>query len=177
MLGEQIKVISANCQGLRNKSKRVDVINYFKTLCPNIICLQDTHLTEQEETELKLLSKCTCLMSGVKTNSRGVAILFMNNFDFKILNSKADDQGNLIYADIEIDTVSLRLVNIYAPNVDNPAFFHYVNDIIEENSLDHLVLCGDFNLVLNPELDCSNYVSINNPKARLTLIETLVYIT
>ena len=35
------------------------------------------------------------------------------------------------------------------------------------------MLCGDFNLVLNPRMDCSNYVSINNPNARQTLIETL----
>ena len=39
--------------------------------------------------------------------------------------------------------------------------------------MDHIVLCGDFNLVLNPRMDCSNYVSINNPNAHHTLIETL----
>ena len=39
--------------------------------------------------------------------------------------------------------------------------------------MDHIVLCGDLNLVLDPKIDCSNYVSINNPKARQTLIEIL----
>ena len=28
------------------------------------------------------------------------------------------------------------------------------------------MICGDFNLVLNPEIDCNNYKWVNNPRPR-----------
>ena len=75
MSGEQIKLVSANCQGLRDKSKRYDVWNYFLNLNPNIVCLQDTHLTKQDENELSIITESRCFLSGLRTNSRGVAII------------------------------------------------------------------------------------------------------
>ena len=172
-MSEGITVLSANCQGLRDKSKRADVINFLQSLRPNIICLQDTHLTKDEENELRSISNCACLISGLKTNSHGVAILVMNNFECKISNSSPDVNGNMIYADLNIGSLSLRLVNIYAPNTDSPQFFEGINALINENTMDYFVICGDFNLVLDPSLDSSNYVSINNPRAHQTLIESL----
>ena len=54
LLGNQVRVLSANCQGLRDKAKRQDVISYFKDLKPSILCLQDTHLTIKEENNLRM---------------------------------------------------------------------------------------------------------------------------
>ena len=48
-----IKVLSANCQGLRNQEKKIDVLTYFKENKVNILCLQDTHLIENDIPELK----------------------------------------------------------------------------------------------------------------------------
>ena len=31
-------------------------------------------------------------------------------------------------------------------------------------------MCGDWNLVLKPEKDCSNYLHVNNPKARMMVL-------
>ena len=89
------------------------------------------------------------------------------------INKATDDKGNLIYVDIDIGLVCLRLINIYAPNWDSPSFFERLNQLIEENTMDHLIIYGDFNLVLNPEMDCSNYLNINNPKSRRVLLETI----
>ena len=39
---------------------------------------------------------------------------------------------------------------------------------------DNIIVCGDWNLVINPDLDTNNYLQINNPRARqevLNLIE------
>lgn len=38
---------------------------------------------------------------------------------------------------------------------------------------EYFILCGDFNLVLNPDIDTYNYISINNPKAREKLLEIM----
>ena len=48
-----IKVLSANCQGLRTYQKRIDVLSYMKDTWASIVCLQDTHLTEQDINSVK----------------------------------------------------------------------------------------------------------------------------
>ena len=83
MIGEQIKIVSVNCQGLRNKTKRLDVWNYLSRLDPNILCLQDTHLTKQDENDLSLMMDSKCLLSGTRTNSCGVVIILRNNFNYQ----------------------------------------------------------------------------------------------
>ena len=48
-----IKVLSANCQGLRNMEKRTDVLSYFKETGASIVCLQDTHLLPKDVGSVK----------------------------------------------------------------------------------------------------------------------------
>ena len=79
-----LKVLSANCQGLRNCEKRNDVLTYFKEMGANIICLQDTHLTQRDIFEIKKLWKGDIFLSGDRTNSRGVAILLNHNFEYTV---------------------------------------------------------------------------------------------
>lgn len=35
------------------------------------------------------------------------------------------------------------------------------------------IICGDWNLIIDPDLDCENYKYINNPKARAVVKELL----
>ena len=85
IVGEQLKILFANFQGLRDRTKKIDVLNYFLQLNPNIISLQDTHLTADDENLLKLASNCNCFISGSRTNADGVAILLKENFAHKVI--------------------------------------------------------------------------------------------
>ena len=38
---------------------------------------------------------------------------------------------------------------------------------------EYYILCGDFNLVLDQDLDTYNYTNVNNPKAREKLLEIM----
>ena len=80
VIGESIKVLSANCQGLQNNKKMVDVLKYMKEKRPNILCLQDTHWTHSDEKLIKQNWDGEVIIHGVKKNARGVAILFDKNF-------------------------------------------------------------------------------------------------
>ena len=167
-----IRVLSANCQGLRDKDKRYDVLSYLKDTGASIVCLQDTHLLQEDISSVKKIWP-NCYVHGVRTNSRGVAILLADNFDYKILHHFHDVDGNLIQLIIECNSIKLNLINIYAPNQDNPTFFENLKHIASQEDTDYIVICGDFNLVLNPKMDCQNYVHINNPKARSTVLDTM----
>ena len=74
--------------------------------------------------------------------------------------------ANLLILDLNIPSISVRFINIYAPYLDTPAFFQNLTEIIAQNKQDYLVICGDFNLFMNPYLDSYNYVNINNTKSR-----------
>ena len=50
---DKIKVISANCRGLKEKSKKNDILNYLEDKNTDIICLQNTHLMESDAIDLK----------------------------------------------------------------------------------------------------------------------------
>ena len=79
--------------------------------------------------------------------------------------------GNLLLVDLQLSGFSLRIINIYAPNIDNPQFFDKVRKYIEDSSETYTIVCGDLNLVLDPKLDSNNYMSVNNPQSRLKALE------
>lgn len=107
------------------------------------------------------------------SNSRGVCILFNNNFEFKIHGEKKDRGGNLLALDLSIEDNRVTLINIYGPNSDNPQFNESIRYIFLEFDNEYYILCGDFNLALNPLQDTHNYCGINNPKARCKVLEVM----
>ena len=101
-------------------------------------------------------------------------ILLNNNFEQKVKKVKTDKNGNYILLDIDIQGKEITLANIYGPNEDNPNFYETLKRNIAEFENENVIICGDWNLVLDFEKDCYNYLHINNPRARnvvLSLIE------
>ena len=65
------------------------------------------------------------------------------------------------------------LVNLYGPNNDNPQFYENLIKIISEFENENVIKCGDWNFVINPEIDSFNYLHINIPKARQIVLNLL----
>ena len=172
-MSNSIKLLSANCQGLGDNTKCVDVLNYLDQLKCDITCLQDTHWIEKDIKKIKNLWPGEVLLSGFKRNSRGVAILLKKTFEFTIMDTYSDNSGNLLVVDLKTSEMSIKIINIYAPNVDSPSFFKRIFEIIDNSSLDYFLLCGDFNLVLDPTVDCYNYKNINNPQSQNLLLSSM----
>ena len=51
--------------------------------------------------------------------------------------------------DMEIDNKVLTLVNIYAPNKDNPSFSQNLLDHLLSFECEEIIMGGDFNLVMD----------------------------
>lgn len=162
-----------NCQGLSNKDARADTLNFLRSKSYSVYFLQDTHFTSKDEKYIRTQWGYECFFSNFSSQSRGVAILFNNNFEFQLHNIEKDDNGNKLILDITIEGKRVLLINIYAPNKDDPHFFHTIMaDIVTYDN--PVILAGDFNLVLNPEQDTFDYVNINNPKARDMVLDILI---
>ena len=133
--------------------------------------MQDTHFTNDDLNFITSQWGYKLFHSPGTRDSRGVAILFNNNFEYTIIEEKKDDIGNMIWLEIEIEKkFTVNLVNIYGPNKDSPQFYKDLNDSLTNSNNDFTVICGDFNLVQDFDVDCFNYSTLNNPKARLELL-------
>ena len=170
---EGINILTLNCQGLGDKNKRKDVFSYLRCRKYNIACLQDTHFTPEIENMVRAEWGYECHFSSFKSNSRGVAVLFNNNFEYKVLKETKGNDGNFLALDLEIANNKLTLITVYGPNTDSPSFYDKITEVIGLYGNDSFIVCGDFNLVINPQQDCENYRNINNPKAREKILEIM----
>ena len=116
---ESVKVLSANCQGLRNYQKRSDILQYFRETNASIVCLQDTHLLKSDIPSVKQIWNY-CYLHGTKTNSRGVAILLNNNFEHEVIEHNED--GKYLQLILRCSSIKINLINIYAQTNDEPHF-------------------------------------------------------
>ena len=159
-----------NCRGLGDLAKRKDVFNFLKQKAYSIYCIQDTHFTAKEESFIRSMWGFEIYNCPGTSESRGVAILFNNNFEFKVNSVAKDDDGNFIALNICIEkNIELLLVNIYGPNRDTPSFYMNLKQFIQGNEHDFVVISGDFNLVQDAKLDYYNYKHINNPRSKQEL--------
>ena len=168
-----LKISSLNCQGLGASKKRRDVLQYLRQKHYSVYFLQDTHFSKKMERQIRAEWGFECILSCNNSRSRGVAILLNNNFDFKIQKAVVDTNGNYILLLIKTFNIEILLVNIYGPNKDNPDFFYVIKNKIEDFGTQNVVVGGDWNLVLNPNLDYCNYKNIKNAKAREKLIDIM----
>ncbi len=88
----------------------------------------------------------------------------------RLINKSEDSQAEIIQGRLQLlkinllNNTTLALINIYGPNNDDLHFFATVEKTITENSSETMILGGDFNNVLNYELDKLNGNSSTNKK-------------
>ena len=130
--------------------------------------LQETHVKSESQNHLRSIWGYNCFTCGHSTASKGVAILFNNTFTYKIHNILRDDNGSFLILDITIFEDRITLANIYGPSErDEPDYFDKIFQIIERMGNRQVVTGGDWNVILNPELDARNYRSYNpRPRSR-----------
>lgn len=173
-MGDKVQIISMNVQGLGDKVKRKDVLNFLKSKKYSICFLQDTHFDRKEENYIRSQWGFDCYFSFYNTQSRGVAILVNNNFEFKFKSIEQDCNGNLLILNCNIGEKNVVLAAIYGPNRDSPEFYENLCQRLSKYENTQFIIGGDFNLTINPDIDCYNYVNINNPNARNSVINMMV---
>ena len=148
-----IELRSFNARGLRDSKKRRELFHYFHKREAGIILIQEAHCTKEIENLWRAEWGYTVLFSHGSSDARGVCILFKPNFFLEIHKVYSDENGRYLIVDITIGNMRLTLSNLYAPNEDQPKFFENIINIIENIPNDNRVIGGDFNLVLNLDLD------------------------
>ena len=168
-----ITIASLNARGLASNEKRKDVFSWLKDKQFSIYCLQDVHWVKENEPTYLADWGLNCVFNSYRGNSRGVAILFNDNFQYEIHNSFADQNGNYLILDITICDNRMTLINMYGPNQDQPQFFQDIYTVTQSIDNASIIWCGDWNLVMDYNKDTKNYSNRNNPRARQKVIDIM----
>ena len=151
------KFISLNVRGISNFRKRRTIFTWCRKQKADVIFLQETHSTKDNELLWKREWGAPFFCSHGANNSRGVAILIRNNFDCAVEEIVTDANGRYIMLKVLLRGERAILVNIYGPNRDNKLvdFYHSVLQSIKTNDFDsdNIIMGGDFNCPLNPIVD------------------------
>lgn len=119
----------------------------------DIVLVQETHSVT--DTERSWLSDWggRILFNHGSTNSLGTAILIKNR-NIKVNNFRIVLQGRVSLLEFTHESQDYCLVNVYAPNVDNT---DYLENLLYEtygrDKNDFIILAGDWNTVINNDLD------------------------
>ena len=141
---QPLTLVSWNVRGIRSQAKKTKIMNYITKLNADICLLQETHLSKSEEKN----------MIGPQ---RGVTILIHRRVPFILNSTVLDPEGRYIIIQTTIFNKVFTIVNLYAPNNDDPAFFHTLFSQISNLTANSItIIGGDFNTVLNPSIDRSN---------------------
>ena len=150
-------------RGLRDDKKRRAIFNYYKKRA-DILCFQETHSDLNTQKIWRTEWGGVCFFAHCSSASAGVCILINRNFYCNVNKVLIDHKGRYVICELimENDT-KLTICAIYAPNTDSPSFF----EALSQNLMDfeqQKIIIGDFNLVLNAEIDRYGS-SYNNKKA------------
>lgn len=163
-----VKVVSWNINGCGNPVKRKKVLSYLKLHQTDIAFIQETHLKDEEVKKFKRDWVGHVFYSSFSNKKNGVLILVHKMLNFSLVRELADANGRIICIETIINGMELTLCNIYAPNKEEPSFFHEVNRILG-NVQGQVVLAGDFNQVIDGALDRSRFSRTVIPKDRAAI--------
>ena len=114
-----IRFLSWNVKG---PVKRTRIFLQLKRLNPDVVFLQETHLRVSDHSRLRSNWVNQYFHSNFNSRSRGVAILINKRRNLVILDVKVDTYGRYVIVTGTIYQTPVILVNIYAPNWDDPDF-------------------------------------------------------
>lgn len=157
----KLKTISLNVRGIRTFEKRKSIFNWLIKQNSDICFLQETYSTEETENLWKSQWPGEIYFAHGSIHSRGVAILIRKGFDFELKSLRSDEEGRYLILKANIQDATFLLINVYAPNITTKQslFFQTLSDLIAEDEPSvpdcKILLGGDFNVTLDPALDCS----------------------
>ena len=146
-------VQTCNVRGLRDKNKRRQFFRYVHEKKIDICLVQETHATKSVQRRWRNEFGGKMLFANGENNAKGVAIMINRNFDCKISDIEKSMKGRWIIVKITVNKISLNICCMYSPNDDDVEFFMDLTGRLIEKESDHTIWGGDFNKVLNEEMD------------------------
>ena len=153
-----LSLMTWNVRGMRNKKKRDTIFRILKLNKVDIVFLQETYLLEEDMSSIDKQWGGTIHYLPGTHHSGGLLTLFSNKIDTNDISLLGKSDRSITSRFGFVDE-QITLHNIYAPCVLNERirFFQKLKHIVKSNEslndLNHTIVAGDFNSVLNNDLD------------------------
>lgn len=149
---DSIFLCTLNVNGIRSKFKRNTVFKYLRQQKYDIICLQETYITDSDYDQWKKEWGGDLFYTSVSKQRMGQVILLRKGLQFAM--EKEINSDRILSLSFMTDKGKINVINAYAPTIANEkkifldTLANYLNNIEGE-----VILCGDFNCVLDNDKD------------------------
>lgn len=127
-----------------------------KTHNADILCIQETHFQELKTPKCSHKDFPHVFLACTPGHKRGgVLIALRNTLSFQLQDVTLDPNGRYIILKGDINSHPYTLVALYAPNSHQVCFPSRLLRKVRAHQYGNLVLCGDFNHIVDPSLDTS----------------------
>jgi exonuclease III len=145
-----LSLLTLNVNGLSSPIKRHYLANWIKKEEPIICCLQETHLIDINKHWPRVKGWKKIYQANDHWKQAGVGILISDKVNFKLTLIKWDKKGHSILIKGEIHQKEIRIINLYAPNVNTPNFIKYTLKDLNTYVNSRTVIVRDLNTPLSP---------------------------
>ena len=166
-------ICSFNVRGLGQIKKRRNVFNFLEKNNFDICFLQETHSKLEVEPLWTRESNQHMYFSGRSSASGGVCFIVKRSLHFNLIYHKEIIPGKIQALKLNIDDKDIVFLNIYGPNNDDAAFFETLYDFLGENDEEQFIIGGDFNTVLDSNLDKFGGIEGSHKKCREKLLTVM----
>uniref|UniRef100_A0A3B3D4Y1 exodeoxyribonuclease III n=1 Tax=Oryzias melastigma TaxID=30732 RepID=A0A3B3D4Y1_ORYME len=149
----EIKIITLNVKGINHVVKRRKILTGLKKDKVHVALLQETHLTDLEHLKLRQDWVGQVFFASYTSKSRVVAIIIHKHLPFTLDKVVRDREGRFVLITGFMYGEQIMIGSVYAPNSYESSFYSKLLAEISAICPDSVVLGGDFNCGLAPNLD------------------------
>lgn len=130
----ELKIGSLNLNGARDENKRASFFRLCSLKKLDIIFVQETHSTADNEVDWKREWEGDVFLSHKTSNSCGVGILFSKSFNPQSVECEEVIKGRLLKIRAIYENVQFVFITVYAPTVgiERLTFLDTVSDVIRD---------------------------------------------
>ena len=169
----EVSIACFNIQGLGVGTKKGDrKLQSIIGLKSTITVVVDAHCSDHKISLLR--SKFRNQMArydivGTNSDLRGILIFIERNSGITIDNLVIIDNSTLTFDAILADQTTVHVIGVYGPSADTPSYWDRAFELYNASEQKLKIMLGDFNVVLNPHLDCLGYVGDTHKKGRVPI--------
>lgn len=151
-----INILSWNVNGLNSPVKRTKCLDYLRSKKVSIALIQESHLKSVDVHRFQNRYFKVISASSAVNKTKGVLIVIKRNSVFSIIRTGGDTEGRITYAVVSLNNTNYAFMSVYAPTEGDSSFFQELLRLVVSLEDCLVVLGGDFNAVLDPQLDRSH---------------------
>lgn len=151
----------------KQPNKKKKILHFLKKEKKTDIALvQETHLSKLEHLKLQKDWGGQVYSPSFSSKRRGVAILIRKCLPLQVDTVQPDFNGCYVLIKGNLYGESIMLLNVYAPPKSPPCFFAVLAELVSEFSIPNVIIGGDWNCILDPNLDKSSQTKFINKSSK-----------